>query len=860
MLKTVEDIKIPYPNEGIIRTASIDDTVTPENSVQLAVNMNFDRIGAIQTRPGVTSYADVLIDGINNYGTLRNNIVPDGYNFIFPASVRQTWLDSAILMSAAKIDSEHIIVFYTNSDDSHGYARVLGIDPDTGEVTALSSATSFEGTLCLYNRCIQIDSTHFLNTWKGVDGDGFARAFSVNTTTWAVTALNSNLEFDTNDGDLMSLAAIDANHFICFYSGGATTDGIATVFAVNLSTWAVTQPGSPFTFSAGIIYSPSCLPIGNGTHFINFWATGGGGKAAVFAVNTGTWAITLAATALTIDSTGYNTCQSLGDGTHFINFCRATSGDGEARTYFVNTSTWAVTSVGTLVTFESGADFANFSIAVGDGEHFVNFWSTSDDLGYAQIFEVDQSTFQLSKVGNPLSIGASSDLGTKPAVLISGYRIAYLWGTADTGDTSVIQIFKLVGDVSSSNFLYAQSGDEIFNTQNGTWTSRRSGLITGTKARFDQYLNYIWMVNGNANLGGDPIATSNGGNFGTDLIPDGFPPGDFISAGFEGRVWVIDKTLGIIYYTDIVQFARPDIYTLSYDPDVNFITTISPQTGQQFTAVQQVPRALLIFTEDYIYRIYGATSIDAYPAYNVGTYSQESIAETKTGIFFHHSSGFYQFDYGSQPVEISRRVIDFVKAIPRTYYDDITGVYDGFDAVEWSVGPVTVEGVAFANCVMRYTISTQVWTIYDYIGNTITAMIQFDDGTTLNHLMGTEAGKTGAMDTGSTDFGEPFYFEYIDRWRSFTEIYAKIKAIDGVNVYSENAAGSNLLYQIQKWGPNVWQSLGTIDSNNSSLLPNATTEDFDVVRLRITGNTKGTPVVIHGIEIMSITIKGFDKN
>jgi hypothetical protein len=368
------------------------------------------------------------------------------------------------------------------------------------------------------------------------------------------------------------------------------------------------------------------------------------------------------------------------------------------------------------------------------------------------------------------------------------------------------------------------------------------------------------MVNGNAAIGGDPVATSNGGAFGTDLVPENFPKGDFIHAGFEGRVWVADNQIGAIYYTDIVQFTPPDVYTLTYDPEVNFITNLAPQTGQQFTALYRVPRALLVFTEDNIYRIYGATSVDAYPAYNVGTYSQESIIETKTGIFFHHSSGFYQFDYGSQPVEISRRVIDFVKAIPRSYYEDITGVYDGFDAVEWSVGQVVVEGVVFSNCVMRYTISTQVWTIYDYTDNTITAMIQYDDGTTLNHLMGTSIGRTGAMDVGVSDFGEPFYYEYIDRWRSFTELYCMTKSLSGFSVYSENAAGANLSYQIQKSGPNAWKQIMNIDERTNSLQQNSSTDDFDVLRLRIAGNTAGAQVVIHGIEITQLTIKGFETN
>ncbi len=139
-------------------------------------------------------------------------------------------------------------------------------------------------------------------------------------------------------------------------------------------------------------------------------------------------------------------------------------------------------------------------------------------------------------------------------------------------------------------------------------------------------------------------------------------------------------------------------------------------------------------------------------------------------------------------------------------------------------------------------------------------MTRYDDGTTISHLMGTSTGKTGSMDTGTTDFGEPFYFEYIDRWRSYTDMYAKTKAITGVNLYSENAAGANILYQVQGDQPNVWKSIGTIDEQKNSLLPNASTDDFEVIRMRVVGTTKGTPVIIHGIEILSITDKGYGEN
>jgi len=120
--------------------------------------------------------------------------------------------------------------------------------------------------------------------------------------------------------------------------------------------------------------------------------------------------------------------------------------------------------------------------------------------------------------------------------------------------------------------------------------------------------------------------------------------------------------------------------------------------------------------------------------------------------------------------------------------------------------------------------------------------------------------RVGALDTGLTDYGDPIYFEMIDRWRSFTDMYAKSKSISGINFYTENAAGVRTYFQSQKTQVNVWEDLGTITEANNALFPNASTKDFDVGRIRIAGFTKGTQIVMHSIEILSINDKGFDQN
>jgi len=77
-------------------------------------------------------------------------------------------------------------------------------------------------------------------------------------------------------------------------------------------------------------------------------------------------------------------------------------------------------------------------------------------------------------------------------------------------------------------------------------------------------------------------------------------------------------------------------------------------------------------------------------------------------------------------------------------------------------------------------------------------MISFDDGTTINQIAGTSVGKVVTLDTGVTDLGKSIYYEIIDRWRSFTNMYANSKAISGMNVFTENAGGMSVDYQTEK--------------------------------------------------------------
>lgn len=426
--------------------------------------------------------------------------------------------------------------------------------------------------------------------------------------------------------------------------------------------------------------------------------------------------------------------------------------------------------------------------------------------------------------------------------------------TSRNGSITSFGTLNIQGGVKK---LFSQVGTDISVWTSSAWSSVRTTSVS-TKARFSQWLNRLYMVNG-----ADALQVSSGSTFSAEsgFVPSTvMPVGHYVQAGFDGRIWIANSTDDALYYSNIVQFnATTKAYTITYTA-TNFIQTLSSQDGESISGLFRVPRALLVFKQNHIYRVYSASNIDPYPAYNVGTYSQESIVQAKDGLYFHHSSGFYKFAYDGQPIEISKRVIDFIKAVPRSSYTNVVGIYDGSDAVKWSMGAVTVEGVTYSNLQMRYTISTQVWTCYDFGNHSMTALVNFDDGTTLYQVVGTSTGRVGQLDSSNTDFGDNIIFDYIDRWRSYIEMYSKTKSVSGAMVSSLNGAGTQFQYQNQKYGVNEWQDLGTLNENYDSLFPNASTEDFNISRLRLTGISSGAPIIFCGIEILTIQDKGFDKN
>ncbi|MBT9168392.1 MAG: hypothetical protein DDT19_01737 [Syntrophomonadaceae bacterium] len=404
-------------------------------------------------------------------------------------------------------------------------------------------------------------------------------------------------------------------------------------------------------------------------------------------------------------------------------------------------------------------------------------------------------------------------------------------------------------NAGSTYAALAKSGTAVFANTGSGWTSVRTGLTVTSRARFTNLVDHTFMVNGNAN---QVCSTWGGaGSFGSTNVAS-LPVGDFIE-NYRNRIWVANNSNDRISYSDVVTTSG------TITGGTAFIQ-ISPADGQRIRGLFRHPRALLVFKENNIYRVYNPNSSDPDPSIFRGTYSQESIIQAKDGIYYHHPTGFYKFVWEGEQEEISLPISDIVKAIPRSSYENIAGWADD-NHVLWSIGNITLDGISFTNLVVRRTISTKVWTVYSY-PTQIRSTTLYDSGSTLVPLLGDSSGNVLQFDTGNDDFGTTIHYDVITHWITFTSLQSLQKNLSQVVALHENAEGTQLAFQVDmdnaRKTTNAWRPMGQISQALTQVLP-VDAQNFYRIRFRIFGNSSGTPFKFRSLDFLSLSISTTKK-
>ena len=399
----------------------------------------------------------------------------------------------------------------------------------------------------------------------------------------------------------------------------------------------------------------------------------------------------------------------------------------------------------------------------------------------------------------------------------------------------------------SNNQVMQVNGTVLYYLSAGTWTSKRTGLTASAKARFTTFLDFVWMVNGvdaTAIWDGNPSDS-----FVTNGNASGAPIGAFIE-NYRSRVWIAGNPTypDRLYFSSLPSAVTTPIVTWNTDVSTGNWIDISPSDGENITCIKRTMLSLLVFKNNHIYRVYSISETEPDPKINLGTYSAESVVETKDGIYFHHPIGFYKYNYlrhGSVQ-ELSKPIQDIVDNITAANYSKIAGWTDG-DHIYWSVGSVTIRGVTFNNLVVRYTVSSKAWTHYTY-PNQMLFSSSYNDGSTLYKLVGDSTGNILKMNTGKTDNGTPIAYSAVHHWENFDGLLSTQKTISALLVAHDGGTGSNVSYQIAGDVANDWtKSIGQLkqfDTGFKSFIIKATK-----MRVRLSGQSSGEPFVYKGFEV-----------
>ena len=357
------------------------------------------------------------------------------------------------------------------------------------------------------------------------------------------------------------------------------------------------------------------------------------------------------------------------------------------------------------------------------------------------------------------------------AQIVDNYTIKGLHQFLDTGSGSNDRLISVANTVA-------------YALVSGTWTSKRTGLTANSKTRFTNFVDLVFMVNGV-----DAMNSWDGGagNFGTTNCTSA-PAASYID-NFRSRVWAgkVTANPSRLYYSSVADASGVILWT---GTDSGYID-VAPGDGEDLTGVKKFARAIYAFKNSAVYRIFSINESEPDPQISIGTYSQESITVAKDGMYWHHPSGIYRLRKGeTQPIEISRPIYDIIKNVTLANYSEISSWEDD-DHVCFSLGSVTVYGVIITNCVVRWTISTEVWTIYNYSVPLVAGTI-YNNGTSLVRVVGDNDGNVYTFDSGTTDNGTAINYELETRWISLSGLRSEHKIIRTLTGIHEGMAGGNV--------------------------------------------------------------------
>lgn len=416
-------------------------------------------------------------------------------------------------------------------------------------------------------------------------------------------------------------------------------------------------------------------------------------------------------------------------------------------------------------------------------------------------------------------------------------------GAAVSPSNACQGVGQFITSNQNTNRLVAAFNGNNFAYDGATWTNIGGGMSTTPGVRYASFLNLLFRVggatttatwNGSGNFGATNTANSPNGKYLMPYKQRMYIAGD---ANFPNRLW----------FSTIASFNGAITWDTS-GSSTQYIDFAAAQANDVITALGKISNLLIVWLDNAMYRFNG-TSTDAEIVVDIGTPSQESVAQAKGALYFFNPIGIFVTD-GRYPIEISRPIYDWIFNISPSNYSKVAGLGDA-DHYYCFVGDVTKDGRTYSNVMLVYTISSKNWTVYSF-ANTFRAFTRYKDSTgAISYVGGDTVGNVQTMFSGNTDNGTNINWEYNTK-DFYLGSPMETKSVVDMGWLVLNGAGAQVL--VREDGA-TFRTIGEIQ--DMVTIFKSMNVRGKVLRFKIEGSNNATPVIFSGFEFLNSQTHGY---
>lgn len=333
-------------------------------------------------------------------------------------------------------------------------------------------------------------------------------------------------------------------------------------------------------------------------------------------------------------------------------------------------------------------------------------------------------------------------------VLLNGVTNAWKLGalTKDTGYSrvstqiqsgkSITGAYHFIQDPSTEKMLVtvddATSDDTqlFYKTTAGAWTEIGAAEtawanVAGAKVEMLGFLGYCFFVGYSAVDGFLPVGSLTGTTFSTSTNVTGMPQAKFILK-YRSRIYLLNVKYGGTHYPyRAVASGIPSAGSISWStagaPDSSTGGFFDIDYEHEITGGAVNWDKMVIFTDESAY-MYDQSSLKE--VWAEGCSSHRTIKKKGVYLIWANGDGVW-VSTGGQPQNIAGEMIDFIRAgNPADFFGEVVD-----EVYHLYVGTVTVNGITYTNCVLKFNIAVSTWESREYASN-MTIFARYKNPTT----------------------------------------------------------------------------------------------------------------------------------